>query len=253
MPWIWLHYLSGNGGGPPRGLSAEIFFFLVPQLLEMLFYIPWYGALIILAAIGVVVRAGLRAKKFARADVGMLLGWLGVELVVLLIYAATLGAGNSPRVIIPALPALAILFAAGFDEVPITWRKRIGFYLVTLFLVINLVTIVYDGASRSEIHRYMPAWQALRTKPQGYVLTDKYWETILFARQQATWFESDPQFEQNIMHNRTNFVRYVEQHPIRYVLLPRDGPLAAPEVRAYLDSAATREDVGDIVIYELRK
>jgi len=251
MPWIWLHYLGSGNGGPTRGLSAGLFAIIAPQLLELLFYIPWYGALITLAAIGAAVWAGLRAQKLAQADAGMLLGWLAVGLLVLLVYAATPGAGNSPRVIIPALPALAILFAAGFGALSAAWRRRIGFYLVAIFLLINLVTIVFDSASGSAVRSYMPAWDVLRSRPQGYVLTEKYWQTILFTRQKATWFESDPQFEANIMHNRTNFARYIEQYPIRYVLLPHDGPLAAPEVRAYLDANATREDVGTMVIYQL--
>ncbi len=250
-PWIWIHYLGSGSGGPTRGLSAGLFVILAPQLLELLFYIPWYGALMTLAAIGATVWAGLRAQKLARADVGLLLGWLAIGFMVLLVYAATPGAGNSPRVIIPALPALAILFAAGFGELPAAWRRRIGFYLVVIFLVINLVTIVYDGASGSIVRHYMPAWDVLRGKPQGYVLTERYWETILFTRQKATWFEADKQFETNIMHNRANFAHYISQHPIRYVLLPRDGQLASTEVIAYLDANATRIDTGQMVVWEL--
>ena len=250
-PWIWVHYLASGSGGPTRGLSSGLFLILAPQLLELLFYIPWYGALLTLAAIGAAVWAGLRSQHMSGADVGMLIGWLGVGLIVLLFYAATPGAGNSPRVLIPALPALAILFAAGFGELPAAWRRRIGFYLAVIFMLINVITIVYDGASGSAIRSYMPAWDALRSRPQGFVLTEKYWETILFTRQKATWFEADKQFETNIMQNRDHFARYVMQHPIRYVLLPVDGSLASPEVRAYLDTNATRVDAGQIVVYEL--
>ncbi len=37
-PWVWMHHLGGGAGGPTRGLSGELFLFLMPQMLELLFY-----------------------------------------------------------------------------------------------------------------------------------------------------------------------------------------------------------------------
>jgi Dolichyl-phosphate-mannose-protein mannosyltransferase len=252
-PWIWSHYLGGGAGGPTRGMSGELFLFLAPQLLELLFYIPWYGALITLAAIGAAAWAGVRAGRFAQRDAGLLLGWLAAGLLIVLVYGATPGAGNSPRVIIPALPALAILFGGGFSQLAASWRRRIGFYLVVLFLLINLATVGYHAFGSSNTRPYQRAWEVLRSRPQGYVLTDRYWETILFSRHYATWFEADKKFETSIMQSQPNFARYLASTPIRYVLLPREGGLAAPEVRAFLDANAARVDAGDVIVYELNK
>jgi hypothetical protein len=84
------------------------------------------------------------------------------------------------------------------------------------------------------------------------VLTENYWETILFTRQPATWFEFDETFEHNIMTNAANFDRYVTQNPIRYVILPTESGLASPDVRAYLNTHAQRDVFGAYVLYSLR-
>jgi hypothetical protein len=249
-PWIWTHYLGGGSGGPTRGLSGPLFMLIVPQMFELLFYIPWYGAALALAAIGAAVVAGLRAGALPRAAVVLLCAWLGLGVLALLIYAATPGAGNSPRVILPALPALAILFAAGFGQVPTAWRRRLGFFLVVLFAIINVATIAYNTRA-GELRAYAPTWAELRSRPRGYVLTAAYWETILFSRQPATWFEFDTTFEHNIMQDADNFARYVAHNPIRYVVLPAEGGLASPQVRAYLDGHARRSDEGAYILYEL--
>lgn len=254
-PWVWVHHLQGGAGGPTRGLSAELFGLIAPQMLELLFYIPWYGALITLAAIGWCVWLGARAlwagAESRRAAVA-LCAWLALGLLVLLVYAATPGAGNSPRVIIPALPALAILFAAGFPRLGEVWRRRVGFYLIVLFALINLVVIGYYVAEGAKLRSYAPVWEALRAEPRGYVLTEQYWPAILYARQPATWFEADPVFQQNIMGDAGNFARYVERNPVRYVVLPARGDdLAAPEVRAYLEARARQIEAGEYVIFAL--
>lgn len=250
-PWIWSHYLNGGQQGPTRGLSAGQFGLVAPQLLELLFYIPWYGALITLAAIGAAVVVGLRTQRIIGVPAVMLGSWFGLGLFVLLVYAATPGSGNSPRVIIPALPPLALLFGAGFGALANAWRRRIGFYLVVLFLVINLFTIGYDGFNGITLRGYEPVWQALRQQPRGYVLTEKYWDTILYTRQPATWFEADEVFQKNIMQNGANFAKYVEQNPIRYVVLPAEGDLAGPEVRAYLNGRAAPVVAGKYLVYRL--
>jgi hypothetical protein len=252
-PWVWVHHLGGGtGGGPTRGLSGGLFQLIAPQMLELLFYIPWYGALITLAGIGWCVAAGLRGRALPPFAAVVLCAWLGLGLLVLLVYAATPGAGNSPRVIIPALPALAVLFAAGFPQLPAAWRRRVGFYLVALFAVINLFAIGFYAIEGAALRSYEPVWRALRAQPRGYVLTDQYWPAILYTRQPATWFEADPVFERNIMRDAGNFARYVERSPVRYVVLPAQGDrLASPEVRAYLQGHARELRAGAYVIYVL--
>jgi hypothetical protein len=197
--------------------------------------------------------AGLRAGRFSGAAAGLLAGWLGMALAVLRVYAATPGAGNSPRIIIPALPALAILFAGGLGVLAPAWQRRIGFGLAALFTAVNLILITYYAGETTRLRGYAPAWAALRERPPGFVLTEKYWETLLFTHQPVTWFEDDRAFERSVMGDATIFARYTSQHPIRYVLLPRDGDLAAPDVRAYLDSRANREEYGEYLLYTLTR
>jgi hypothetical protein len=94
----------------------------------------------------------------------------------------------------------------------------------------------------------------LREQPRGYVLTEAYWHTILYARQPATWFEFDETFQRNIMENADHFARYLDRHPIRYVVLPAYGDaLASPDVRAYLDRHATRIEAGEFVVYVVER
>lgn len=251
-PWIWLHYLGGGQREVARPLSAELFALIAPQMLELTFYIPWYGALLTLGAIGAAVAAGLRARSLPRLPTLMLGSWLGLSLVVLLVYCATPGAGNSPRVFIPALPALALLFAAGFPHLAAAWRRRIGFYLLVLFALINLVAIGYQSVTlAAPLRAAGPAFAELRGRERGFVLTPLYWETILYTRQPATWFEADPAFERNIMGDADSFARYVADNPIRYVLLPADGAPAAPAVRAYLDASAERIERGGWTLWVL--
>ncbi|GAB4438380.1 MAG: hypothetical protein OHK0015_31940 [Chloroflexi bacterium OHK40] len=257
-PWIWFHYLGGGERGPTRTLSPGLFAIIFPMMIELTFYIPWYGALLSLAVIAAVAIAGVRTLPPLAA---VLLGtWLGLGLLVTLIYCATPGAGNSPRVFIPALPALAMLFGAGAGRLPVPWRRRAGFYLAALFLTVNLLVIGYQArAYGSPIRAAQPAFAELRERERGFVLTPLYWETILFARQPATWFEADPDFERAIMGDPDTLARYLAASPIRYVLLPDPGAApgrspgdpASPAVRAYLDASATRLDLGPYTLWVL--
>jgi hypothetical protein len=253
-PWVWTHHLGGGAGGPTGGLSAGLFGIIAPQMLELLLYIPWYGALITLAAIGWCVWRGIAAlwADGARGPVILLCAWLGLGVLVLLVYAATPGAGNSPRVVIPALPPLAVLFAAGFPRLPAAWRRRVGFYLVVLFTLINAVAIGYYALEGMRLRSYEPVWAVLRGQPRGYVLTEQYWPAVLYTRQQATWFEADAAFERNIMRDGANFARYVERNPVRYVVLPAEGDrLASPAVRAYLEARGRGIRAGEHTVYVL--
>ncbi|MGC9040421.1 MAG: glycosyl transferase [Roseiflexus sp.] len=252
-PWVSLHYLGQGERAPTGGLSLQQFSLVAPQMLELLFYIPWYGALLTLAVIGALAVVGARSGGFPFPVLALLLAWLGLGVVVLLVYAATPGSGNSPRIIIPALPPLALLVAAGITRLPLPWKRRAAFYLIVLFAVINLVTIGYYTVEGARLRSYEPVWRVLREQPRGYVLTEAYWHTILYARQPATWFEIDETFQRNIMENVDHFARYLDQHPIRYVVLPASGNApASPEVRSYLDHHARRVEAGEFVVYVVR-
>jgi hypothetical protein len=250
-PWIWVHYLNAGAGGPTAGLSLPLFGIIAPQMLELLFYVPWYGALLVLGLLGAGVFLGARSLAGCRLDLALLLSWLGLGVLVTLVYAATPGAGNSPRIVIPALPPLAILFALGFRRFTTAWRRRTALFIGGMFLLINVVSIGYYAVEGAELRSYRQAWSYLREQPQGFVLTEQYWATLLYTRQPVTWFEQDPAFERAIMHDATAFERYVTTHPIRYVILPREGDLAAPAVRAYLDATARATPAGAHTVYTL--
>src|SRR5205814_8051099 len=143
--------------------------------------------------------------------------------------------------------------ADGFTRMAAAWRRRIGFFLIVLFALINSVTIGYYALQGAELRGYAPVWAALREQPRGFVLTEKYWETILYTRQPATWFEFDEEFQRNIMQNGANFSHYVENNPIRYVILAtQHGRLASDDVYAYLDTHAQRAEAGPYFVYTLR-
>lgn len=250
-PWIWTHYLNSGAGGPTAGLSLPLFGIIAPQMLELLFFIPWYGAVLILAILAAAGALAVRALADRRLDLALLLSWLGLGLLVTLVYAATPGAGNSPRILIPALPPLAILTALGFQHFNAAWRRRAGLFVGGVFLAVNLFVIGYYAVEGAKLRSYQPAWAYLREQPQGFVLTDRYWATLLYTRQPVTWFENDPAFEEAIMQDAAAFERYVTQHPIQYVILPNEGELAAPEVRAYLDSTAQATPAGAHTVYTL--
>lgn len=253
-PWIWFHTLSAGHSAPTQGLSADLFRFMLPQMIELTFYAPWHITLLTLAGIGAAVIAGMRVRAMP-AIPAMLLGtWIGLGILITLVYAATPRAGNSPRVIIPALPALAILFAAGLPHLPPRLRRVLSIYLIALFTVVNLVVIGYESVRFGKpIRSAEPAFAALRGSERGFVLTPLYWETILYTRQPATWFEADPDFERNIMLNVTNFKVYIELNPIRYVLIPSAGDSVSPDVRAYLATHARAISSGDMILYTFNK
>ena len=249
-PWVWFHHLQAGDAGPIHNFSMEVFLTLVPQLIELLFFIPLYGSLITLAAITWCVIIAIQTKLISQFQLVLLGSWLLCGIFVLLVYAATPGAGNSPRIIIPALPPLAILFAVGFTRLGVAWRRRIGFYLIVLFTVINLFTIGYYTIEGNKLRSLQPVWYVLREQPRGFVLTEQYWATVLFSRQPVTWFESDKVFEESIMHNRGNFAQYVEQHPIRYVILPQQQDvLASTKVYEYLEQNAESIYIGKHILY----
>ncbi|NJN16178.1 MAG: glycosyl transferase [Oscillochloris sp.] len=239
-PWIWFHYLHAGSSSPTEPFSAGLFLIIFPMMIELTFYAPWFISLLTFSAIGLVVAMGLRHRTLPPLPTIALISWFGLGLFVTLLYCATPGAGNNPRIIIPALPALAILFGAGWPQLAVYWRRRLGAYLIALFVTVNLAVIGYNWYVYGQpVRNVQPAFAELREREPGFVLTPLYWETILNTRQPATWFESDPTFQANIMGDIANFTHYIETYPIRYVLLPDNDPAsAAPEVRRFLEANA---------------
>jgi hypothetical protein len=153
-------------------------------------------------------------------------------------------------------------------------------YVLTIFALVNVVGLGYQVLQARALRATMPVWEALRSEPRGYVLTEEYWDAALYGRQPATWFEHDQAFQRNILHNLDHFRSYIASAPIRYVVLPRDqqegptytrtpaarlydslpigrelgwtkDPLTAPDVRAYLEQRFPKRSIGDFVIFTL--
>lgn len=253
-PWIWLHYLGGGNRISGDGPSLDRFFLVIPQMFNLIFFIPWYGTILTLIAIVIPIILGLRARALPPLASLLLVIWAGLGLLITLVYSATPGSGNSPRIFIPALPAVAILFAGGFTCLSQAWQRRIGFYLIALFLTINSASIGYNVVVHGlPLRSVGPALEELRQHEQGFVLTPRYWHTILYTRQPATWFEFDFEFEQNIMGNVEHFSRYVTTNPIRYVLLPTTNAPASAEVLAYLNEHSEVHPKGAWTLWVLKQ
>jgi 4-amino-4-deoxy-L-arabinose transferase-like glycosyltransferase len=226
MGWYWLR--SGSPI-PSTNNTFDLSQLQIQSLnmLQMLFYIPWYGALLTLAVIGVCAAGGLRSPRLGAEQRVILASWVVFGIVALVGYMATPGMDNSPRALLPSIPALALLFAEGWSRLPRAWARRAAFYLATLFVVVNVCVTYYSWEFVRYTRTFDGVWQVLREQPRGWVLTNMVWPTIWETRQPTTWFERDPQFQANILHDRANFVRYTSQHAIRYVVVPRAGTDAA--------------------------
>jgi hypothetical protein len=281
LPWLYLTYIVNArpttvSGGP----RLDIFVTLAPLMLDQLFTIKPLVALSLLGLLGAAVGWSLWRHSGARPMVYCLLAaWLAAGCVVALVYTATPGASNNPRVIIPALPALCLLVADGFERMRPRWSKITLCYVLLICVLIDGVGIWYQVLQSGASNAMQPVWEALRAAPRGVVLTDAYWDAALYARQPATWFEHDPAFQRNIMHNLDNFRNYIGAAPIRYVVLPREQaglayahseatqlyerlplgrelglptePLVTPDVRAFLEQNFPKRLAGDFVIYTL--
>lgn len=278
LPWVTLVYLViGRPTTVGGGARPDVFLTVAPQMLEQLYTLPLPLAAAVTAALCAAAGVGLRDPA-ARPAASLLGVWLALGAAVLLVYAAMPGASNNPRVFIPALPALCLLAGAGLARCGRRVRTYAVAGLLSLFVLVNGAGMLYQSLQAREPAAAMPAWEVLRTEPRGVVLTELYWHAALFARQPATWFEHDPAFQRNIMHDAANFRRYLATAPIRYVVLPRDQdaharrmdlpaarlyqslpfgrdlgwtaePIASPEVRAYLDTSFPRRAAGEYVIY----
>lgn len=221
MVWQWVRTGNAVPAGSGRGVSWGMMQLLALDMLQRLFFIPWYGAVLTLVVIGVCLRRGLQSPRLTGDQRVVLGAWIGGGMVVLLVYMATPGASNSPRVIIPSLPAVALLVVEGWQHLPRVWMRRVGMYLGALFLVTSSLVVYFISLYVPNMQAQAALWETMRGQPQGFVLTPDPWLMVWEARQPATWFEGDEQFQEHILHSRANFERYVTQNPIRYVVVPR--------------------------------
>jgi hypothetical protein len=282
MPWFYLKYVYvGQATTVAGGPSLDIFYQLAPLIIDQFFTtsrsvtLPTLGILIILAIIGWSYRRTAPAPVYRIMGSWCALGWL-----VLLVYTAMPGASNNPRVLIPALPAFCLLIAAGVDHFRPRWKAILVASILTLFLIVNSISVMYQMIAGQSIAQAMPLYELLRREPNGYVLTNQYWYVALYARQPVTWFVGDEEFQRNILEDPDNFQRYATEHPIRYVIVPYDtallessldtpmvrfyqrlpigrsldttvSPLVSTEVRVYLETHYPQRLVGDYVIFYL--
>ncbi|HJZ45545.1 MAG TPA: hypothetical protein VKE41_00195 [Roseiflexaceae bacterium] len=282
LPWLYLTYVlnarpSAVAGGP----RLDIFLTLAPLMLDQLFTIRPILALSLLGLFGAAAGWSLWLRKSAAPLVYRFLAvWLALGGLVMAVYTATPGASNNPRVLIPALPALCLLAADGFDRMRPRLSRMALCYMLALFVLLDGIGVWYQVLQARAAYSNMPAWEALRGQPRGYVLTADIWNAALYARQPVTWFDSDITFQHNILQHLEHFQSYIASAPIRYIVLPRDehtapaymrSPAAqlyerlpigrslgwtqtepvAPEVRAFLEQHYQEQSAGDMVIFTI--
>jgi hypothetical protein len=189
------------------------------------------------------------------------------------------GATNNPRVLIPAFPAYCLLISAGLNQMAVRPRMLAESYMVVILALMSAVGVLYQVILSEEHQSTLPVWEVLRDEPKGYVMTEYFWHANLYARQPSTWFFGDAVYEHNVLHELDNFQPYLEQHPIRYVVLPlkddparqldsrcvqiyqalgigrmltlRSEPVAGLEVRATLEEAYPQIVIGEYVIFRI--
>lgn len=282
-PWLLVIYgIYGRPTTAAGGPSVDMFTTMLPLMVQQIFTMEQSLTIVgLLIIFGLAISGLLRwngANRQAVRALGML---LGLGLIVVLGYMALPGSSNNPRVFIPALPALFLLVAIGLAMV----GQRIRVYglalIVLLYICANLSGVLYQVIEGRMNSGLQPVWAFLRNEPPGVVLTEHYWDAALYAQQQVTWFENDSDFQQNILHDRAHFEAYLQQTPIRYVVLPqteseyeilqRDalarlyaklpfgralnwgpGELVSAEVRAYLTVSFPKRVIGAYEIYTVR-
>lgn len=281
-PWVLLIYGVADrpitvGGGA----QIAVFSIIAPQMLEQMFTLPLPLAMVMLLFL--LAPALLAVVRGSAGEATTMLGvWVALGSVVLLVYSALPGASNNPRVLIPALPALCILTAAGVMQSGRRLRLIVLTVIFTVFVIVNSVGVMYQILQARVTSAAMPVWSVLRAAPPGVILTDQYWQAALYTHQPVTWFEHDPVFQRNIMHDAANFRRYLAAAPIRYIVLPRDPdaaakrlaspdmqwyvalpigrdpgwspePLVSADVRAYLEATCPKQVIGEYVVYVVER
>jgi hypothetical protein len=251
MGWYWLRTGFPLPMGTGQGLSLYLFSLVALDMLQNLFFIPWYGAILTLGVICVGVVSGLRSPRLNGEQRLILGSWVVLGVFVLLVYMMTPGAGNTPRVILPSLPAVALLAVEGWQRLPRPWKRRVGFYMGALLITTSAFVAYFIVAHRPFLEAHRDVWQFLREQPPGFVLVLEPWSTLWHTGQPVTWFEGDSQFQQNILHDRENFINYTQEHPIRYVPVPRPPGVAAIERSTF--NVDAKELYADEVVAYLRE
>ena len=260
--------------------SLYMFQVLAPLVLDQFFTLARPVTLAVLGLLaGLAAWGWLRCRAERPALARLLAIWVLGGVAILLVYCATPGASNNPRVLIPALPPLFLLVASGLARLPRRFALAGGGFLLGFFLLVDVVGASYQVIQSARLNTAMPAWQALRGAPRGFVLTDHYWEARVYARQPATWFENEPDLQSAVLGDLGRFHAYTSSNAIRYVVLPRDPSLAvqaqatplarwyaalplgrvlgapaaqlvAPEVWSYLETQP-HQQAGDYIIFTI--
>jgi hypothetical protein len=282
IAWLILNYGINNRAVTVMGNpKLSIFTKLAPMVMEQFFTTIPLLTYLTLGVMVLCIVLALWRRDFAGIELYLMLGiWSGLGIVVLLVYMLFPGAANNPRVLIPAFPALFLLISAGINQIAKRPRMVVESYLVVLLAMMSIVGGVYQVINSQFQQALMPTWQFLRAESRGYVMTEYFWHAPLYARQPAVWFLYDPVFEHNMMHDLQNFQPYIEQHPIRYVVLPlkddpaqqsstklvqlyqaigigrnlglRSEPITSAQVRAYLERTYPQVVVGEYLIFRIR-
>jgi Dolichyl-phosphate-mannose-protein mannosyltransferase len=280
--WLFVNYGINNRPMTVMGApNVESLMNLAPLVLEQFFTTVPLFTYLTLGLMILCIALAVWQRSFADVEVYRLLGiWSGLGIIVLLVYMLFPGAANNPRVLIPAFPALFLLIAAGINQLAVRPRMVVESYLVLILAMMSAVGALYQLILSEELEATMPAWEVLRDEPKGYVMTEYFWHANLYARQPSTWFLGDPVYEHHILHDLENFQPYLEEYPIRYVMLPleddparqydsrfvqiyqalgigrmlelRSESVAAPEVRTFLEETYPQEKAGEYVIFRIR-
>jgi hypothetical protein len=278
-PWLyWIYVVLGRFGRAAGGASWEMFALALPLMGDQFFILGRIFALIGLACMLMFAILGM-LRPCQMPPVRIMLGLMSMlGIVILIVYASMPGASDNPRIAIPVLPMVMLLVAQGIA----TARRLLMLYaalvLIPLYLFGNISGGLYQLVESRADRDLKPAWAVLRNSPPGLVLTEHYWEATLYGRQPATWFQHDPEFQHAILHDTAAFKQYLQDAPIRYIVLPQaasdyaalanepisllynqlnyrrafpfeDQTLVDPSVRAHLEATYAKQTVGRYLIY----
>lgn len=279
-PWLLLTYVVNHRPTTVSGTPGlATLRFQAPLTFEQFFVSGWALTFLTFAVLGGCLALALFDRKpAARAAYRLPALWLALGSLVLLVYIATPGASNNPRVVIPALPACFLLVAAGLFRLAPRIRVLPLVFLLVIFVLVDGAGILFQIINARRDAALTPIWQELRDQPRGFVLTEDYWRAVLYSRQPVTWFEGDRPFQDAILQNVANFRAYLDNTPIRYIVLPAEPQAAdrslnalvafydrlpigrkldeppspdwtSPDVRAYLDTTFAHRTIRDYVLY----
>jgi hypothetical protein len=263
--WFWVRT---GGLLPPQGvdshLSSHMLLTYGLSFIERFFYIDWFIALPIIAGMLLLAGWSLRQRPLPGETALLLATWAGLGMALLLLYMSIDLASNSPRIIIPELPPLLLLVAAGWLRLPRRPRLYLAVGLLAILLSGNIRLTLYQLHWREALQSRTAVWETLDEQPRGPVLGDLYWATMWHTHQPQVRFQPYQLHHRIVLHDRANFKHFISEHAVRYVYLARSNlrpPSAAPpleerqfgpEVVAYLEEhASERIEAGDFLLYVL--